>query len=123
MDRRDEPVNPYTPARASLNDTPPERARRSFADRTSVWLGITGALATASFVVLAAPGAGARAGVEVVGGYLVVVAFAAHAVGIGVVYAAPPGSRRRGLLVNGLAATFLMALVILGLAMGSRVGE
>ena len=120
-----EAANPYAPARASLNDAPPERSRRSFADRTSVWLGIVGALATASLIAVILTSGEAQAGgaIETLGGYLVLVAFSAHAVGIGVVFAAPPGLRMRGLLMNGLAATCLLALVILGLVIGNRIGE
>jgi hypothetical protein len=109
MDRPTEPVNPYAPARAELNKDPPEASRLSFADRTSVWLGIAGVTATVTSLALGAMvrrGLGqSRKPMLIASGILVEAALLAHAVGIGVVSAAPRGSRTRGLVVNGLALT------------------
>ncbi len=116
MDRPTDPANPYAPARAELNEGPPEASRPSFADRTSVWLGIAGATATVTSLALAAMVrrglAQSRKPILIASGILVEVALLAHAVGIGVVFAAPRGSRARGLVVNGLALGFLVAFFV-----------
>jgi hypothetical protein len=115
-----DPMDPYQPARASLNDVRPEKAVvRSFADRVSLGLAMAGALATVSSVLLSASiGRGmphSRRSILVAAGLLIELAFIAHAVGIGVIFAAPRGSRTRGLVTNGLAMAFLLAYLVAGL--------
>lgn len=53
-----------------------------------------------------------RKPILIASGVLVEVALLAHAVGIGVVFAAPRGSRTRGLVVNGLALGFLVTFFV-----------
>ena len=121
-----EPMNPYQPSRVPLNDAPPESPpRRSFADRTSVGLGIAGAVAMVSSFVLGALGRGvlvrSRGTIEMASGLLVEAAFVAYAVGIGVVFAAPRGRRTRGLVVNGLALGFLVVLLFAAFAVRHHI--
>jgi len=109
-----ESLNPYAPARAPLNDgLPPGRPGRSFARRISVGLGIAGAVAAISAVVLQVLSRSSEAI-----GLLITGAFLVHAVGIGSAIAAPRGSRMLGCVLNGLAMAFVLALMLAELAAG-----
>ena len=111
--------NPYAPPVSDAGAPAPPR--KSFARRTSFLLAAVGFAIFWGAVVFAASKAGADApseGVGVATGFVVLFAMITHLVGVGIVFAAPPGRRLVPGLLNGVSLGVMIAIVAYGLSKG-----
>jgi hypothetical protein len=108
------PVDPYAPPKTEPASTS-EPSKKSFALRTSVVLAIVGV------AVFWIPGTyvfirqgEVSSGAEAVLGLGAIASISSHLVGVGVVFAAPPGKRLAGAIANAVPLLVLAALMTLG---------
>ena len=104
------------------------KGRRSFAAMLSLLLALLGFVVFWAVAIYLGVQLGKTHDTERLGTILLAVAafaFSAHAVGAGVLLAAPAGKRLWGALANGLALLLMAGLFVVGLAVGdeSETGE
>jgi hypothetical protein len=115
-------TNPYAPPENDAVIAAP--APKSIARRTSFVLAAVGfAGFWGAMILIASEGdhdLPTNSPTEIAGGLLMLLAMAAHLVGIGVVFAAPRGRRWPPALLNGVSLAIMVAVVLIGLATGAE---
>jgi len=112
-------TNPYEPPDSDSSGAALPPPQKSFARRTSFVLAAVGFALFWGAVAYAATKAAADAspeGAEIVAGFGVLLGMIAHLVGVGVVFAAPPGRRVVPALLNGVSLAIMIAIVVYGLS-------
>jgi hypothetical protein len=114
-------IDPYAPPKSD-SSSPAEPRKKSFALRTSIVLAVVGVVVfwIPGAFVFSRGGENLSTGAETLLGVAVIASISAHLVGIGVVFAAPPGRRVAGVLANALPLLILAALMALGTALPER---
>ena len=107
-------IDPYAPPK-SEPATAAEPPKKSFALRTSIVLAVLGVVAfwiPGTYVFAQREAMSSAA--ETLLGLGAMASISSHLVGIGVVFAAPPGKRLAGVLANVIPLVILAALMALG---------